>query len=57
MEFVPGTSIGHIPYADEDAADEFAVQFGRANPVYIGPIAPRHNEHNFRNFGIHTREN
>lgn len=34
------TGIGHIPYADEDAAEEFARAFERANPDVLGPALP-----------------
>jgi hypothetical protein len=56
MEFTAGGT-GHIPYADENAADDFAAAFEQANPVFIGPVAERHSESMFRRDGLHVREN
>jgi hypothetical protein len=55
MEFTAGGT-GHIPYADENAADDFAAAFEKANPVFVGPVAERHNENTFRRYGEHSRE-
>jgi hypothetical protein len=56
LEIVPGTRVGHIPYADENAADDFAEAFEAANPVYLGPVAKGIDLERFRRSGDCVRD-